>query len=127
MLRLLVPVLTSSGLVGGFAAARASGVRAIGGAVLGVVGATAFAAVTRAGGPWRAAAVVAAYLAAFGASHPLAKRLGAWPAVAVAAAVSAIPAAALSGRRRRTGRRGSAGASRLRSRRSRRGRPGRGR
>ena len=98
MQRLIVPVLTSSGLVGGFALARATGVRWTGGVVLGVVGAAACVLVARNGGAWRAATVTTAYVLAFGASHPLAKRLGAWPSVAAVSAVTAVPAALLAER-----------------------------
>lgn len=98
MNRLLVPLLTSAGLLGGFGVARASGVRAAGGVVLAGVGAGVFALVAQRGGPWRATAVVLAYLGAFGGSHPLAKRLGAWPSVLTVAAVTAIPAALLAER-----------------------------
>lgn len=98
MNRLLVPLLTSAGLLGGFGVARASGIRAAGGAVLAGVGVGVFALVARRGGPWRATAVVLAYLGAFGGSHPLAKRLGAWPSVVTFAAVAAIPAALLAER-----------------------------
>jgi hypothetical protein len=102
-LRLLAPVLTSAGLVGGYGVARATGNRPLGGAVLAVVGAGAFAAVRAVAGPARAAAVTAGYLAAFGSSHPLARRLGAWPSVwtvtaATAALALAIPALPRSGR-----------------------------
>jgi hypothetical protein len=90
-LRLLPPALTSAGLVGGYGAARATGNRPLGGAVLTAVGAGAFAAARAAGGPGRAAVVTAVYLAAFGLSHPLAKRLGAWPSVfTVTAATAAL-------------------------------------
>lgn len=93
-LRLLAPALTSAGLVGGYAAARATGNRPLGGAVLAVVGAGEFAAVRALAGPASAAAVTVGYLAAFGASHPLAKRLGAWPSVwTVTAAAAALAVA----------------------------------
>ena len=98
MNRLIVPLLTSAGLLGGFGVARASGVRGAGGAVLGGVGAAVFVLVARRGGPWRATAVVLAYLGAFGGSHPLAKRLGAWPSVLTVAAATAVPAALLAER-----------------------------
>ena len=98
MNRLIVPALTSAGLVGGFATARATGARWSGGVVLAAVGATACALVARSGGAWRATAVTGAYVIAFGASHPLAKRLGAWPSVAAVAAVTAVPAALLAER-----------------------------
>jgi hypothetical protein len=78
--------------------ARATGNRAAGGAVLFGVGAGVFALVLRQAGPLRATTVVLAYLGAFGGSHPLAKRLGAWPSVFTVAAAAAIPAALLSER-----------------------------
>jgi hypothetical protein len=96
--RLLVPVLTSAGLLGGYGVARATGVRAAGGVVLLGVGAGVFALVARRGGPWRATAVVLAYLGAFGGSHPLAKRLGAWQSVLAVAGATAVPAALLADR-----------------------------
>jgi hypothetical protein len=100
MNRVLVPLLTSAGLLGGFGAARATGVRAAGGGVLGAVGAAVFVLVLRRSGPLRAAIVVLAYLGAFGGSHPLAKRLGAWPSVFTVAAATAVPAALLAGPRK---------------------------
>jgi hypothetical protein len=96
--RLLVPLLTTAGLLGGFGVARATGVRAAGGAVLAAAGAGVFALVVRRAGAWRAAAVVLVYLGAFGGSHPLAKRLGAWPSVLAVAGVTAVPAALLADR-----------------------------
>jgi hypothetical protein len=101
MNRLLVPLLTSAGLLGGFGVARATGVRAAGGGVLGAVGAAVFALVARRSGALRATVVVLAYLGAFGGSHPLAKRLGAWPSVFAVAAATALPAALLAERRTR--------------------------
>lgn len=81
MSRLLAPIVTSAGLVGGFKTARATGNRPLGGAVLAAAGVGAFVLWRREVGPARAAALTAVYLAAFGASHPLAKKIGAWPAV----------------------------------------------
>ncbi len=79
----------AAGLIGGYATARYTGRRELGGVVLAAAGVAA-------GMSWRSrgAAVTggltAAYLGAFGASHPLAKKLGAWPSVlAVTAAASA--------------------------------------
>lgn len=95
MNRVLVPVLTTAGLVGGYWVARDSGVRAAGGAVLALIGAAVASTVGRAAGPARSAATTAAYLAAFGASHPLARRIGAWPSVGVVAVAAAIPGALL--------------------------------
>jgi hypothetical protein len=96
--RLLVPVLTSAGLLGGYGVARATGVRWAGGIVLGGVGAAVFEAVRRSAGPVRATALLVTYLGAFGGSHPLAKRLGAWPSVLAVAGATAVPAALLAER-----------------------------
>lgn len=71
---------TSLGLVGGFATARYSGSRALGGVVLAVCGGLAGRKWLR-HGPAVAGGLGAAYLAAFGGSHPLAKKIGAWPSV----------------------------------------------
>lgn len=98
MQRLLVPLLTTAGLTGGFGVARATGRRWAGGVVLGAVGATVGTVVARNAGGWRAAVVTGAYLVAFGASHPLAKRLGAWPSVLAVAGAAAVPAAVLAER-----------------------------
>ena len=91
--RILAPALTTGGLLAGYGAARATGVRALGGVVLAAFGAGAFVVVHRAVGPARAGAVTATYLAAFGGSHPLAKRLGAWPSVLAVAVGTAVVAA----------------------------------
>ena len=98
LLKRLDPVpsaaLVATGLVGGFASARYSGSRALGGVVLAACG-------TAAGRRWLAdrgagatAALSALYLGAFGVSHPLAKKLGAWPSVLAVTAVATAAAAA---------------------------------
>ena len=46
-----------------------------------------------------AAVLNAVYFGSFGVSHPLAKKIGAWPAVLTVAGVSAAAAWALSDRR----------------------------
>ncbi len=93
--RILAPALASGGLIAGYGAARATGVRALGGVVLAAFGAATFVVVNRAVGPVRAGAITAVYLGAFGGSHPLAKRLGAWRSVlAVAGGTAAVAAAA---------------------------------
>ncbi|WP_019630906.1 hypothetical protein [Actinomadura atramentaria] len=91
--------VAASGLVGGYAAARFTRRRELGGAVLAVAGAWCAREWSRTAGPKGAAALTAVYLAGFGGSHPLAKKVGAWPAVLTAAAVSAATAYALSDRR----------------------------
>lgn len=86
----LGPTLTSTtGLIGGYSVARATGNRPLGGAVLAVAGAAAFRGWKRNAGAGRAALLTGAYTAAFGLSHPLAKKIGAWPSVyAVTGAVA---------------------------------------
>src|SRR5690242_17381080 len=83
--------LVAAGLLGGFAAARYSHKRALGGLVFAAAGAAAAPAVQRSAGPKGAATMAAIYAAAMGGSHPLAKKIGAWPAVltVTAAAVAA--------------------------------------
>ncbi|MFF7587712.1 hypothetical protein ACFZCK_09545 [Kitasatospora purpeofusca] len=84
----------AGGLVGGYGVARWSGKRQLGGAVLAVAGAGAAAQWHRRSGAPAAAALTGLYVAAFGGSHPLAKRIGAWPAVlAVTGVVTAASAA----------------------------------
>ena len=85
----------TAGLLGGYGTATATGNRPLGGGVLAAVGAGVFALVLRSGGPVRASIVTVAYLGAFGGSHPLAKRLGAWPSVLTVAGAAAVPAALL--------------------------------
>ncbi|MFE9440961.1 hypothetical protein ACFYO2_18565 [Streptomyces sp. NPDC006602] len=82
-------VVAASGLVGGYGVARWTRKRQLGGVVLAVAGtATARQWRHQAGGK-AAGALTAAYVGAFAASHPLAKKVGAWPAVfGVAGAVA---------------------------------------
>ena len=81
-------VVSSAGLVGGFAAARYSGRRELGGVVLAGAGAWCTREWARRS-PAVAAGLLATYLGAFGASHPLAKKIGAWPSVAAVTAGTA--------------------------------------
>ena len=86
--------LVAAGLIGGFATARYTGIRPLGGVVLAGAGIAA-------GRRWlsRGSAVTgvlsATYLGAFGISHPLAKKLGAWPSVLVVTGVAAGTTAAV--------------------------------
>ncbi|KAA6217860.1 hypothetical protein [Streptomyces filamentosus] len=75
------PAVAAAGLVGGYAVARWTKKRPLGGVVLAVAGGVAAREWQRAGGVKAAVGLSAAYVAAFGGSHPLAKRIGAWPAV----------------------------------------------
>ena len=76
------------GLVGGFLVAWKTGRRDLGGALFAAAGAWCARDWYRASGPAAAAGLSAVYVAAMGGSHPLAKRIGAWPAVAVVTAVT---------------------------------------
>lgn len=82
-------VLAASGLVGGYGVARWTRKRQLGGVVLAVAGATAAQQWRQQAGGKAAGALTVAYVAAFAGSHPLAKKVGAWPAVfGVASAVA---------------------------------------
>jgi hypothetical protein len=108
------PVVAGA-LVAGFAVAQLSGVRPLGGAVL-LAGAVWAARLGRERAGWpRTAAVLLVSVVAFAASHALADAIGAWPAVAVAAAVAGGAAWALldaSGRPSRARRRPASAAGR---------------
>src|ERR1700722_19340353 len=82
------------GLVGGFFVARRSGRRELGGALFAVAGAWCAGEWSRARGPAAAAGLGAVYVAAMGGSHPLAKRVGAWPSVLAVTAVTVAAAGA---------------------------------
>src|SRR4051794_17152892 len=82
-------LLAALGLVGGFAAARYTGRRELGGAVFAVAGAAAAREWAVAGGAGAAVALTSLYAAAMGGSHPLAKRIGPWASVMAVTAVTA--------------------------------------
>lgn len=91
--------LAAGGLIGGFAAARYTQSRPLGGVVLAALGATCAYSWQRTAGPGRSAALTGIYLAAFGGSHPLAKKVGAWPSVLMVSAATGAASLAL-GRKR---------------------------
>lgn len=91
--------VTALGLVGGYLVARETGIRPLGGVVLGGAGLLAGRSWLAKTDPATTAALSAIYLGGFGASHPLAKKVGAWPAVLGVAAVSAAASHLLSDRR----------------------------
>lgn len=90
--------IVAAGLVGGFATARYSGHRELGGAVLAAAGAASSWRWLRSSGPGVMGVLLGGYLTAFGLSHPLAKKIGAWPAVGVVAAGAAGATYALADR-----------------------------
>jgi len=81
--------IAALGLVGGYVVARESGIRPLGGVVLAAAGLYAGRSwVAKAGGAG-ATGLAAVYLGGFAASHVLARKIGAWPAVLTVAAASA--------------------------------------
>ncbi len=91
--------VVATGLVGGYAIARFSGRRELGGIFLAACGIWSAREWNRIGGPALAVGLGLTYAGAFGASHPLAKRIGAWPSVGVVTAAASGAAAALADRR----------------------------
>lgn len=94
-------IAAAAGLIGGFAAARYSGRRDIGGALFATAGIWCAWQWSRSSGPVTAAVLSAVYAAAMGGSHPLAARIGAWPSVLTVTAATAAASEALSHRRAR--------------------------
>jgi hypothetical protein len=90
--------IAAGSLVGGYLVARETGVRPLGGAVLAAGGAYCTSRWIATSGKPAAAGLLALYLAGFGASHPLAKKIGAWPSVLTVAAISGAAAFAVSDR-----------------------------
>jgi len=81
--------VAAAGLVGGYGVARWTKQRPLGGVTLAAAGAVAGREWYRRAGAPTAAALGGLYVAAFAGSHPLAKKVGAWPAVfAVAGGVA---------------------------------------
>ena len=76
----------------GFLVARRTGRRDLGGALFAAAGAWCAQDWCRASEPAAAASLAAAYVAVVGGSHPLARRIGAWPSVAVVTAVTVAAA-----------------------------------
>jgi len=83
-------LVAAGGLVGGYGVARWTGKRPLGGVALAAAGAVAAKGWRDKAGNGTAAALSGLYVAAFAGSHPLAKKVGAWPSVfGVAGAVAA--------------------------------------
>jgi len=81
--------LVVAGMIGGYVSARVTKVRPLGGIVLGAAGIAAGRRWHRHSGPGTTALLSTIYLGAFGMSHPLAKKIGAWPSVLVSTAAAA--------------------------------------
>jgi hypothetical protein len=92
--------IVAAGIIGGYAAGRVTKIRPLGGAVLAAAGAAAGKQWAQDAGPTGAAVLSAIYTSAFGLSHPLAKKIGPWPSVFVAAGASAAAAWLISDRKR---------------------------
>ncbi|MGP9487677.1 hypothetical protein CQ010_11470 [Arthrobacter sp. MYb211] len=91
MSRLASTAIAVTGLTGGYATGRITKKRPLAAVVLAAAGTGAFFIWKKDAGTAKAIALVGAYLTAFGASHPLSKKIGAWPAVnTVTAAVGVL-------------------------------------
>ena len=84
--------VAAAGLVGGFLVARRKGRRELGGLLFAAAVAWCARQWYRAGGPVAEAGLGTVYVVAMGGSHPLAKRIGAWPSVAAVTVVTVATA-----------------------------------
>lgn len=98
-MRLPTAAITASSLIGGWQLARRTGNRSLGGAVLAAGGAMAGRQWAKRTNPTTTAVLVTTYVAAFGLSHPLAKRIGGWPSVLIVSALTAAASYAAADRR----------------------------
>ncbi len=90
MNRMPTAAVSGGSLVGGYMVANKSGVRPLGGVVLAAAGSWCGREWYRSVGPGTTGMLLGIYLGSFGASHPLAKKIGAWPSVLSVAAVTAV-------------------------------------
>jgi hypothetical protein len=90
--------VAASGLIAGFAAGRYLHRRDLAGILSAAALAWCLPAWRTAAGGGGAAALAATYVGGLGASHPLAKKIGAWPSVLVVSAASAAAAAVVADR-----------------------------
>lgn len=81
--------VVATGLIGGWLTARETEIRPLGGVILAAAGGYAARSWNAKVGAPTAAGLTAVYLGAFGLSHPLAKKIGAWPAVLAVTAAAA--------------------------------------
>ncbi|WP_369246874.1 hypothetical protein [Streptomyces sp. R41] len=99
MAKVPAAAVAASGLIGGYGVARWTKKRQLGGVVLAAAGAAAAQQWKQQAGGKAAGALTAAYVAAFAGSHPLAKKVGAWPAVFGVAGAVALASWAVADRR----------------------------
>lgn len=99
MPRIPTAPIAAGSLIGGYLVARTTRVRPLGAVPL-IVGGGWCAKQwrDRAGAP-AAGALAAVFLGGFGGSHPLAKRIGAWPSVLSVAALSGLASWLIADRR----------------------------
>jgi len=90
--------IAGGSLIGGYVVARFTKKRPLGGVVL-LAGGAAAASQWRKQGTAVTTVLLGTYLGGFGASHPLAKKIGAWPSVFTVSAISAGASYLLSDRR----------------------------
>ena len=93
--RAAIPLVAAATFLAGFGVAELTGLRAIGGLVLVAGGAWCGRAALPIAGSRGTIALLGFALALFVAAHPLGEAIGAWPAVAVSAALVAAAAAAI--------------------------------
>ncbi|MFF4348871.1 hypothetical protein [Streptomyces sp. NPDC001530] len=98
MAKVPAAAVAASGLIGGYGVARWTKKRQLGGVVLAAAGAAAAQQWKQQAGGKAAGALTAAYVAAFAGSHPLAKKMGAWPAVFTVAGAVALASWAVADR-----------------------------
>jgi thiol:disulfide interchange protein len=91
-------VVAAGSLIGGYVVAQQTGVRPLGGVVLLAGGAWCTRSWLRSHGPVVAGTLLVVCIAAFAGSHPLAKKVGAWPAVLGVSAAAAAAAWTLADR-----------------------------
>lgn len=81
--------VVTAGLIGGWLTARETGIRPLGGVVLAAAGIYAGRTWLARRGAGTTAVLGATYVLGFGLSHPLAKKIGPWPAVLTVTAAAA--------------------------------------
>ena len=90
--------IAAGSLIAGFAAARYSGIRPLGGIPLALGGGWCAQEWNRRRGRETALTLGSIYLAGFVGSHPLGRRIGAWPSVLAVSAITGASTWALADR-----------------------------